>query len=157
MQKIATYLWFDNNAEDAINFYTSIFPDSRIGETSRYGEGMPFPAGTFLSGSFYLAGQEFLALNGGPQFKFNEAISLLVHCKDQAEVDYYWNALTADGGEPSMCGWAKDKYGVWWQIIPDQLGQLIGDPDPARAGRAVQAMLQMQKIDIAALERAANG
>jgi predicted 3-demethylubiquinone-9 3-methyltransferase (glyoxalase superfamily) len=159
MQKIATYLWFDNNAEDAINLYTSLFEDSKVLNMQRYPEGAPgpIPAGHLMSATFQLAGQEFIVLNGGPQFKFNEAISLFVHCKDQAEVDRYWNALTADGGEESMCGWLKDKFGLSWQIVPDALMELLSDPNPARAQAAMQAMLQMQKIDIAALQAAADG
>ena len=154
MQKITPYLWFDHQAEDAIHFYTSIFQDSRIGETSRYGEGGPGPAGQLMTGNFFLNGQEFIALNGGPMHQFSEAISLLVHCENQEEVDYYWERLTADGGEEGQCGWLKDKFGVSWQVIPNQLGSLIGNPDPAKAQRAVMAMLQMTKIDIKALEEA---
>jgi predicted 3-demethylubiquinone-9 3-methyltransferase (glyoxalase superfamily) len=150
MQKIVTFLWFDDQAEEAMNFYTSVFPDSKVLSVSRHD-------GKVLTGSFQLAGQEFMALNGGPQFKFTEAISLFVKCKDQAEVDALWAKLTADGGEESQCGWLKDKYGLSWQIIPDALGRLLGDPDPERAGRAMQAMLQMRKIDVATLERAADG
>jgi predicted 3-demethylubiquinone-9 3-methyltransferase (glyoxalase superfamily) len=154
MQKITPYLWFDHQAEDAVNFYTSIFKDSRVGETSRYPEGVPGMGGQLMTASFYLNGQEFMALNGGPMHQFSEAISLMVHCEDQAEVDYYWERLTANGGEEGQCGWLKDQFGVSWQVIPNQLGQLLGNPDPAKAQRAVQAMLQMKKIDIKALEEA---
>lgn len=156
MQKITPFLWFDNNLEEAIEFYTSVFPNSKIGGVSRYGEGAPLPAGTIMSGTFELEGQQFMALNGGPMFKFTEAISFYVNCKDQEEVDYYWNKLTADGGEESMCGWLKDKFGLSWQIIPTKLPELIGSSDPQKAGKAMQAMLQMRKIDIAQLEAAYN-
>jgi predicted 3-demethylubiquinone-9 3-methyltransferase (glyoxalase superfamily) len=150
MQKVVPFLWFDDQAEEAMNYYVSVFPDSRILNVSRHD-------GKVVTGSFQLAGQEFMALNGGPQFKFTEAISLFVKCKDQTEVDALWAKLTADGGEESQCGWLKDKYGLSWQIIPDALGELLGDKDPARAGRAMQAMLQMRKIDVAGLQRAADG
>ena len=150
VQKIVPFLWFDSQAEEAINFYVSLFPDSKVLNLSRQD-------GKVFTGSFQLAGQEFMALNGGPRFKFTEAVSLFVKCRDQAEVDDLWSKLTADGGEESMCGWLKDKYGLSWQIIPDRLGELFSDPDPARAGRAVQAMLQMRKIDVATLEKAADG
>jgi predicted 3-demethylubiquinone-9 3-methyltransferase (glyoxalase superfamily) len=151
MQKIVTYLWFDNQAEEAMEYYTSLFPDSKVVDAT------PGPDGKVMVGTFQLAGREFIALNGGPQFTFNEAISLLVRCQDQAEVDRLWNRLVGDGGEESRCGWLKDKFGLSWQIIPNRLGELIGDPDRARAGRAIQAMLGMNKIDIAGLERAAAG
>ena len=155
MQKILTYLWFDNQAEEAAMFYTSLFDESRILDVSRYGDAGPGPVGQAMTVKFRLAGQEFLALNGGPAFRFNEAISLLVNCADQAEVDELWARLT-EGGEESQCGWLKDKYGLSWQIIPTALMDLLGDPDPGRAGRAMQAMLGMRKIDIAALRRAAE-
>lgn len=156
MQKITPFLWFDNNLEEAIEFYTSVFPNSKIGGVSRYGEGAPLPAGTIMSGTFELEGQQFMALNGGPMFKFTEAISLFVNCKDQEEVDYYWNKLTADGGEESMCGWLKDKFGLSWQIIPSALMQYIGGIDAQKSAKAMQAMMQMRKIDIAKLEEAYN-
>lgn len=156
MQKITTYLWFDNQAEEAAQFYTTLFGDSRIVDVQRYSEGGPGPAGSAMMVTFELAGQRFLALNGGPQFKFTEAISLYVECEDQKEVDDLWARLT-DGGEESQCGWLKDKWGLSWQIIPRRLAELLSDPDPARAQRAMQAMLGMQKIDIQALEDAANG
>jgi predicted 3-demethylubiquinone-9 3-methyltransferase (glyoxalase superfamily) len=155
MQKIITYLWFDNQAEEAAEFYTSIFPDSRILEVTRYGDAGPGPKGRAMTVRFLLAGQEYLALNGGPHFRFNEAISLLVNCEDQEEVDYLWDRLL-DGGEPSQCGWLKDRYGLSWQITPKALFELIGDPDPGRSSRAVQAMLGMVKIDIARLRDAAD-
>jgi predicted 3-demethylubiquinone-9 3-methyltransferase (glyoxalase superfamily) len=156
MQKITTYLWFDNQAEEAAQFYTTLFGDSRIVDVQRYSEGGPGPAGSAMMVTFELAGQRFLALNGGPQFKFTEAISLYVECEDQKEVDDLWARLT-EGGEESQCGWLKDKWGLSWQIIPRRLAELLSDPDPARAQRAMQAMLGMQKIDIQALEDAANG
>lgn len=157
MQKITTYLWFDNDAEEAINFYTSIFNNSRIVNVSRYPEGGPGPAGTMMSATFELEGQQFMALNGGPHFKFNEAISLFVDCTSQEEVDTLWNRLLEGGGQESRCGWLKDRFGLSWQIVPRQLGELMGDPDPAKAQRVMQAMLQMQKIDIAGLQRAYEG
>jgi predicted 3-demethylubiquinone-9 3-methyltransferase (glyoxalase superfamily) len=150
MQKITPFLWFDDNAEEAIEFYASIFPDAKIGDVSRQN-------GKFFLGSFELAGQRFFALNGGPQFKFTEAFSLYVNCKDQAEVDRYWDSLLEGGGKPQQCGWLKDRYGLSWQIIPEALPRLIGDPDPKKAERAMKAMLQMVKIDIAALEAAHRG
>jgi predicted 3-demethylubiquinone-9 3-methyltransferase (glyoxalase superfamily) len=155
MQKIITYLWFDSQAEEAARFYTSLFDDARIVTVSRYGEAGPGPAGSAMTVKFELAGQEFLALNGGPHFRFSEAISLLVNCESQDEVDALWAKLT-EGGEPSRCGWLKDRYGLSWQIIPTALPELLADPDPARARRAMQAMLGMQKIDIAELRRAAE-
>jgi predicted 3-demethylubiquinone-9 3-methyltransferase (glyoxalase superfamily) len=156
-QKITPCLWFDGNAEEAVNFYVSVFRDAELGETSRYSEGMPMPAGTLLTANFRLFGQEFVALNAGPEFTFSEAISFQIDCADQVEVDYYWERLTADGGEESMCGWLKDKFGLSWQVIPRRLMELMSDPDPERVGRVTQAMLQMQKLDVATLERAADG
>ncbi len=150
MQKIITFLWFDDNAEEAMNFYTSVFKDSRIINS------MPGPDGKILTGAFELNGQEFMALNGGPQFKFTEAISLFVHCETQQEVDELWAKLSA-GGEESQCGWLKDKFGLSWQIIPNALGDLLGDPDREAAGRALQAMLQMSKIDVKKLQEAFAG
>ena len=157
MQKITTFLWFDDQAEEAVNFYTSLFQDAKVLEVSRYGEAGPGPDGEVMVINFQLAGQEFTALNGGPQFKFNEAISLVVNCENQAEVDRLWEELTANGGEESMCGWLKDRYGLSWQIVPTALGGLIGGPDPVGAQRAMQTMLQMRKLDIAALQRAYEG
>jgi len=150
MQKISPFLWFDNNAQEAMAFYTAVFPDARITSTT------PGPDGRVLTGSFELFGQEFMVLNGGPQFSFTEAISLFVRCETQAEVDDLWARLT-DGGEESQCGWLKDKFGLSWQIIPNALGELLGDPDREKAGRVMQAMLQMRKIDIAGLQRAYDG
>lgn len=153
MQKIITYLWFNDNAEEAVNFYISIFKHSKIIHTSRYPEGIPGMAGKLMVANFQLEGQEFIALNGGPQFKFTEAISLLVNCETQQEVDTLWNKLSA-GGEEQQCGWLKDKYGLSWQIIPTALGQLLGDPNPRKSQSVMQAMLKMKKIDIAELKRA---
>jgi predicted 3-demethylubiquinone-9 3-methyltransferase (glyoxalase superfamily) len=155
-KKITPFLWFDNNAEEAMQYYVSIFPDSKIISTSRYGEGSPFPKGTLLTGVFRLGSQEFMALNGGPRFKFTEAISFLIDCETQEEIDTFWKKLSA-GGEESMCGWLKDKYGLWWQIVPPILGQLLSSPDKAKAGRVMQAMLKMKKIIIQDLVDAANG
>ncbi|HRC62085.1 MAG TPA: VOC family protein, partial [Dehalococcoidia bacterium] len=146
MQKIHPMLWFNTQAEEAAEFYTSLFPDSRITDVARFGDGSPGTAGTVMTVSFELAGQQLTALNGGPEFNFTEAISLYVDCADQAEVDRLWERLT-DGGEPGQCGWLKDRFGVSWQVIPSALGELMGDPDPERTGRVVQAMLQMTKID----------
>jgi predicted 3-demethylubiquinone-9 3-methyltransferase (glyoxalase superfamily) len=148
MTKITPFLWFDTQAEEAMNFYVSVFKNSKVHNVSRGPDGKAFTV------SFELNGQEFMGLNAGPQFKFNEAVSFFVNCKDQAEVDYYWEKLTADGGEESMCGWLKDKYGLSWQIIPKALGELMGDPDPVKSQRVMQAMLQMQRIIVADLERA---
>jgi predicted 3-demethylubiquinone-9 3-methyltransferase (glyoxalase superfamily) len=153
MQKIVPNLWFDTEAEEAANFYTSIFKASRIVNVSRYGEAGPRPAGMVLTVTFQLEGQEFTGLNGGPEFKFNEAISLLVNCESQEEVDELWDKLSA-GGEKGPCGWLKDKFGVSWQIIPTVLPEMLQDEDSDRANRVMKAMLQMSKIDIGALEKA---
>ncbi|MFN8585283.1 MAG: VOC family protein [Dehalococcoidia bacterium] len=156
MQKIHPMLWFNTQAEEAAEFYTSLFPDSRITDVARFGDGSPGTAGTVMTVSFELAGQQLTALNGGPEFNFTEAISLYVDCADQAEVDRLWERLT-DGGEPGQCGWLKDRFGVSWQVIPSALGELMGDPDPERTGRVVQAMLQMTKIDVEGLRHAWAG
>jgi predicted 3-demethylubiquinone-9 3-methyltransferase (glyoxalase superfamily) len=156
MQKITPCLWFDTEGEEAAEFYTSIFPNSRIVEVTRYGSAGPRAEGTVMTVSFDLDGQRFIALNGGPDFKFNEAISLEVDCETQDEVDSYWDALITDGGEEGPCGWLKDKYGVSWQIVPTVLTELISDPDQAKAQRVMAAMLQMRKIEIAELEKAAD-
>jgi len=153
MQKITPFLWFDNQAEEAINFYVSIFKNSKVLSMSRYGDAGPGPAGTVMSASFQLEGQEFMALNGGPDHKFSEAISLFVNCETQEEVDKLWNQLS-EGGEEGPCGWLKDKYGLSWQIIPTALGELLGDPDPVKSQNVMKAMLQMSKIDIKALQQA---
>jgi len=155
MQKISPFLWFDDQAEEAANFYVSLFDDAAVTNVARYPEGSPGPAGQVMTVDFRLAGQEFTALNGGPEFTFTEAISFFVHCKDQEEVDRFWTQLT-EGGEESQCGWLKDRFGLSWQIVPDRLGELLGDPDPARSQAAMQAMLQMSKIEIKVLEDAAN-
>jgi predicted 3-demethylubiquinone-9 3-methyltransferase (glyoxalase superfamily) len=156
MQKIVPFLWFDTQAEEAMHHYVSIFPDSRVVRVTRYGDAGPGPAGTVMSATFELAGQTVMALNGGPEYRFTEAISLYVNCETQEEVDRLWAKL-GEGGEPGPCGWLKDKYGLSWQVIPTALGELLQDPDAGKASRAVQAMLQMSKLDIAALRRAAEG
>ncbi|CAN5681786.1 VOC family protein [soil metagenome] len=155
--KITPFLWFDNNLEEAMNFYSRVFSDVEILNVSRFGEGAPAPAGTVITASFRINGQDFVGLNGGPMFNFTEAISFMIDCADQADVDHHWNLLTADGGQESQCGWLKDKFGVSWQVIPTVLGSLLGSPDPEAAGRAMQAMLQMQKLDIAKLKAAHDG
>ncbi|MEU5384893.1 VOC family protein [Kitasatospora cineracea] len=155
-QKITTFLWFDDQAEQAAEFYTSVFEYGRITDVQRYSDAGPGEAGSVMLVSFELFGQEFLALNGGPSFRFNEAVSLQVDCADQAEVDRYWELLTADGGAPGPCGWLKDRYGLSWQIVPRRMTELLADPDPERARRATAAMLQMGKLDVAALEAAAD-
>ncbi|MGN6485692.1 MAG: VOC family protein [Thermomicrobiales bacterium] len=148
-------LWFDDNAEEAIAFYIEVFGDGELLSTARMPEGGHAPAGTFLAGEFRLRDQVFSAMNGGPTFTFNEAISFVIDCKDQAEVDHFWDSLTADGGEESQCGWLKDKFGLSWQIVPTRLMELLADADPARATAVMQAMLQMHRIVIADLEAAA--
>jgi predicted 3-demethylubiquinone-9 3-methyltransferase (glyoxalase superfamily) len=154
MQKITPWLWFDTEAEEAAKFYTSVFPNSKIGEISRYGSAGPRPEGMVMTVAFELDGQEFSALNGGPDFTFNEAISLHVSCKDQEEVDHYWNTLS-EGGEEGPCGWLKDRFGLSWQIVPDRLGELLSDPDREKSQRVMQAMLGMKKIEVEGLEQAA--
>ena len=156
MQKITTFLTFDDQAEEAVRFYTSIFPDSRIVSERRYGPAGPGPEGSLMTASFELAGQEFMALNGGSSFSFSQGISLFVDCEDQAEVDELWEKLSA-GGEPNVCGWLTDKFGVAWQIIPRRLGELLDDDDPERANRVMEAMLGMDKIDVEGLEAAYEG
>lgn len=156
-QKITTFLWFDKNAEEAVNFYCSVFRNSKIGKTARYPEGSPGPVGSVMTMEFQLAGQEFIALNGGPNFKFTEAISLVVNCDDQEEVDEYWEKLTADGGQEVQCGWLKDKYGLFWQITPRILPEMLTDKDPEKSKRAMAAMMQMIKIDIPTLRKAYDG
>jgi predicted 3-demethylubiquinone-9 3-methyltransferase (glyoxalase superfamily) len=153
MQKITPFLWFDNQAEEAVNFYTSIFKNSKVGNVTRYGEAGPGPAGSVLTASFELEGLEFTALNGGPHFKFTEAVSLHVSCESQEEVDYYWEKLS-DGGQIQQCGWLKDRFGMSWQIVPTALHRLLNDPDPQKANRVMHAMLQMKKLDIAGLQKA---
>lgn len=150
MQKITPFLWFDGNAEEAMNFYTSVFKNAKVKNISKAGDQV-------MSVTFELEGQEFIGLNGGPKFSFTPAVSFFVTCETQEEIDEFWNKLTADGGEPSRCGWLKDKFGLSWQIVPPILGQLIGDKDPEKAQRAVQAMMQMNKIDIETLKKAHAG
>jgi predicted 3-demethylubiquinone-9 3-methyltransferase (glyoxalase superfamily) len=158
MSKITPCLWFNGNAEEAASFYVSLLPDSRIMDVARSAADNPSTAaGAVLTVDFTIAGQPMRGLNGGPEFQFNEAISLVIDCEDQTEVDRLWAALTADGGSPGQCGWLKDRFGLSWQIVPRQLGEVLGNPDPARAGRAMEAMLRMTKIDIDALRRAADG
>ena len=153
MQKITTFLWFDSNAEEAMNFYVSIFKDSKIGRVARYGDAGPGPKGTVMAATFYLAGQEFQALNGGPKFKFTPAISLFVNCETQEEVDELWEKLL-QGGREDQCGWLTDKFGLSWQIIPTILGKLLSDKDPKKSQSVMRAMLQMKKIDIKKLKQA---
>ena len=155
MKKITPFLWFDTQAEEAAKFYASVFPNSKILKTARYGEAGPGPKGSVMTVEFELAGQRMIALNGGPHFKFTEAISLSVDCKDQKEVDHYWTKLS-QGGQESMCGWLKDRYGLSWQVNPAILGELLAGPDAKKAKRVMEAMLKMKKIDIAALKAAAE-
>lgn len=156
-QKITPFLWFDNQAEEAMNLYVSVFKDSEVLNVSRYGDAGPGKPGSVMTASFRLNGQEFVALNGGPMFRFTEAVSFVIDCADQTEVDHYWEALTADGGEPGSCGWLKDRFGLSWQVVPRALHECIGGPDPEGAQRAMQAMLTMGKLDVAGLRRAYAG
>jgi predicted 3-demethylubiquinone-9 3-methyltransferase (glyoxalase superfamily) len=156
MQKITPFLWFDGKAEEAMNFYISIFKNSKVGKVTRYGEAGPGPKGTVMSATFQLEGQEFMALNGGPQFTFTPAISFFVNCETQQEVDELWEKLL-EGGKKDRCGWLKDKYGLSWQIIPSALGKMLGDKDPEKSKRVMEAMLQMDKIDIKRLQEAYEG
>jgi predicted 3-demethylubiquinone-9 3-methyltransferase (glyoxalase superfamily) len=153
MQKITPFLWFDGKAEEAMNFYVSIFKNSKVGSIARYGEAGPGPKGTVMSATFQLDGQDFFALNGGPQFKFTPAISLFVNCETQQEVDDLWEKLS-EGGEKQRCGWLKDKFGLSWQIVPSVLGKLLRDKDPEKSNRVMKAMMQMDKIDISGLQKA---
>ncbi len=156
MPRINPSLWFDTEGLEAAEFYVSVFPRSEVKSINYYGDAGPREAGTVLMVEFSLDGQDFIAINGGPQFTFDEAVSFTIHCADQAEVDHYWAKLT-DGGEEGQCGWLKDRYGLSWQVVPDEMGEVLGDPDPARAQRAMQAMLGMSKLDLAALRAAADG
>jgi len=156
MQKIMPFLWFDDNAEEAMKFYTSIFKNSKIGKVRRYGEAGPGPKGSVMTGTFQIEGQEFVALNGGPHYKFTPAISFFVDCETQKEVDELWEKLSA-GGEVMQCGWLKDKFGISWQIIPKALGELLGDKDPQKSQRVMKAMMKMIKIDVERLRRAYEG
>ncbi len=154
--KVTPFLWLEKDAEAAANFYVSLVPQSRIVDVALWGVGSPYPEGSVMSATLDLAGQQYILFNGGPHFKLNESLSLFVSCEDQAEVDRYWDALTVDGGAPSQCGWLKDKFGVTWQIVPKALMRLLGDKDSAKAGRVMQAMMEMVKLDVAELERAAS-
>ena len=156
MKKITPFLWFDDNAEEAVELYTSVFANSKVLSVRRYGAGGPGKEGSVMTIHFELDGQELIALNGGPHFKHSEAFSLSVDCKSQAEVDELWARLTADGGQPGPCGWLKDKFGLSWQIVPSRLPELLGDPDRQKAARVMAAMMKMHKLDVAALERAAQ-
>jgi len=153
MQKITPFLWFDNQAEEAANFYISIFKNSKLGAISRYGDAGPGPKGSVIVANFTIDGQEFSALNGGPMFRFTEAVSFVVHCDSQDEIDYYWDKLIAGGGKPSQCGWLKDKFGLSWQIVPTALTKLMTG-DPAKSNRVMQALLKMTKLDLPTLQRA---
>jgi predicted 3-demethylubiquinone-9 3-methyltransferase (glyoxalase superfamily) len=155
MQRIIPNLWFDTEAEEAADFYTSVFKDSRVTRTTHFGEAGPREAGMVMTVEFELQGQRFVAINGGPEFKFTEALSLEIACESQDEVDYYWERLS-EGGEEGPCGWLKDRYGLSWQVVPTVLNELVSDPDRQRADRAMAAMLQMGKLDIAALQKAAD-
>jgi predicted 3-demethylubiquinone-9 3-methyltransferase (glyoxalase superfamily) len=156
MRKITPFLWFDDKAEEAMNFYCSVFKNSKKGSVMRYGEAGPGPEGSVLSVTFELEGQEFMALNAGPQFSFTPAISFFVNCETQDEVDYFWEKLS-EGGRKDQCGWLQDKYGLSWQIVPSVLGRFLSDPDAAKSQRAMKAMLQMKKLDVEALTRAFEG
>ena len=157
MPRITPFLWFDDQAEEAARFYVSVFPHSRVVQVARYGETGPGPAGSVMTVHFELDGQEFIALNGGPDnYGFDESISFTIDCPTQDDVDRYWEALT-DGGEEIACGWLKDRYGLRWQVVPSELPALLGDPDPERAGRAMAAMLSMKKLDIGVMKKAADG
>lgn len=155
-QKIAPCLWFNDNGEEAANFYVSVFKNSKIKKISRYGKKAPLPEGTALTVAFELEGQSFLALNGGPVFKFTEAISFVVNCETQDEIDEFWKKLSA-GGQEQQCGWLKDKYGLSWQVVPAKLGELLQDKDPEKSGRVMQALMKMHKLDLAVLEKAYKG
>jgi predicted 3-demethylubiquinone-9 3-methyltransferase (glyoxalase superfamily) len=156
MKNICTFLWFNDNAEEAVNFYLSIFKNSKLGAISRYSEAGPGPKGSVMVATFWLNGQEFMALNGGPMFKFTEAISLVINCETQEEVDEFWETLSA-GGQKSRCGWLKDKFGLSWQVVPIQLGQLMSDEDGEKAKRVAMVMMKMDKIIIADLQKAYDG
>jgi predicted 3-demethylubiquinone-9 3-methyltransferase (glyoxalase superfamily) len=156
MSKVTPYFWYDHHAEEAANFYVSLIPNSRVVSVKHWPDGSPFGKGAAQSVIFELDGRRFMAMDAGPQFKFSEALSMFVDCKDQKEVDYLWDKLTENGGEESMCGWLKDRFGLSWQIIPAGLPAALGHKDPIKAGKATQAMLQMRKIDMAEIERAMN-
>jgi len=155
MSKVTPFLWFDNNAEEAVNFYTSVFKNSKIGTVHRYGDAGPGPKGTVMTASFTIDGLEFTALNGGPEFKFNESISFVVNCESQNEVDYFWEKLLPDGGQESQCGWLKDKFGVSWQVVPSILPELFRNDESGN--KVLQAVMQMRKLDLATMKKAAEG
>ena len=157
MKRITPFLWYDGKAEEAVRLYTSVFKNSKIIELKYWPEGSPYPPNQVMNATFELEGQQFFAFDAGPMFKFTEAISFFVNCETQEEIDHYWNSLTADGGEESQCGWLKDKFGLSWQITPVALIKMLGDPDRAKAGRTMEAMMKMKKINIAELEKAYNG
>jgi predicted 3-demethylubiquinone-9 3-methyltransferase (glyoxalase superfamily) len=156
-QRIVPNLWFDTEAEEAANFYVSVFKDGRVLKVGRYGEAGPGRAGAVMVVEWELGGQRFIGINGGPRFKFDEAVSFQIECEDQGEVDYFWEKLTADGGKPSQCGWLTDKFGLSWQVVPAGFEELVTDPDPERAQRAMEAMLEMSKLDLEALRAAVDG
>ena len=152
-QKITPFLWFDNNAEEAMNFYVSVFNNSKISTVTRYGDAGPGPKGSVLTAAFELEGQKFVALNGGPRFKFSEAISFVINCETQTEIDYFWGKLTSDGGQESMCGWLKDRFGLSWQVVPAEIGSLLTGE---KSNQVMQAIMQMKKIDLSTLRQAAG-
>ena len=152
-QKITPFLWFDNNAEEAMNFYVSVFNNSKISTVTRYGDAGPGPKGSVLTAAFELEGQKFVALNGGPRFKFSEAISFVINCETQKEIDYFWGKLTSDGGQESMCGWLKDKFGLSWQVVPAEIGSLLTGE---KSNQVMQALMQMKKLDLSTLRQAAG-
>lgn len=156
-QRITPFLWFDNQAEEAAKLYCSIFKNSEMGQTVRYGDVGPGPKGQVMIVTFKIDGQEFTALNGGPRFRFDEAVSFVINCESQDEMDYYWDSLTADGGQESQCGWLKDKFGLSWQIVPTIITEMMSDQDPAKAGRVMQAVMQMKRLDLQKLVDAAAG
>lgn len=157
MPKITPFLWYDTQAEEAANYYVSVFKNSKVKAVSRYGDAGPGPKGSVLTVSFDLNGQDFIALNAGPKYKFTPAVSFVVNCESQEEVDYYWDKLLAGGGRPDMCGWLTDRFGLSWQVVPTVLGKLMADKDPRKSERVMKAMLQMQKMDIEKLESASKG
>ena len=154
---VSTFLWFERNAEAAVEFYTTVIPNSRITKIARWGDGGPAPKGSVMTVAFELAGHALTAINGGPHYKLTPAVSLVLSCETQAEIDHYWDTLLADGGKPSMCGWLEDRFGLSWQVIPSVIGDLLTDADPGKAGRAGRALMSMQKLDLAALQRAHRG
>jgi len=156
MQKLTPCLWFNGRVEEALDFYTTVFKNTKVKEVSHYGENMPMPAGSVMTATFEIEGQKFMILNGGPHFTPTEAISFVINCNDQAEIDYYWDNLTSNGGQESMCGWLKDPYGISWQVVPNEMGNLMRNSG-ANSGKVMQALMQMKKIDIAILRNAAEG